>query len=114
MEMVRSPNALDYVQRAAVRVADAVQPCFLIEIYGVGDQGISLPMSDRVAHPQRAESRIMRSAIRVNRMADGVVFKKQDDFAGRLHHLHRERMKKDARVTRRSAGMVNRIVCFRE
>src|ERR1700681_1767012 len=112
MEIVRPPNALDYVQRAAVRMTDAVQPGFLIEIYGVGDQGISLPMSNRVAHPQRAESRIMRSAIRVNRMADGVVFKKQDDFARRLHHLHRERMKKDARIAGRSAGMVNRVVRF--
>src|SRR5579863_8142236 len=96
MEMVWPANALDYVQRATVRVADAVQPRFLIEIYGVGDQCISLPMSDRVAHPQRTESCIMRSAIRVNRVAHGIVFKKHDDFARRLHHLHRERMKKNA------------------
>src|SRR5579864_6519474 len=95
-------------------MADTVQPGLVVEIHGVSYQRVSLPMPDRVAHPQRAESRIVRAAIRKNLMADGVVFEEQDDFAGRLNHLHRKWMKKNPRVAGRGAGVVNGVVRFRD
>src|ERR1700693_59809 len=112
--MVRPPDALDKVQCFAMRVADAVQPSLVVEIHSISDQRVSLPMSNRVAHPQGTETRIVRAAVCKNLMADGVVFKKQDDFAGRLNHLHREGIKNNPRVTGWSTGVVNRVVRFRE
>src|ERR1700689_5340624 len=97
MVMVDPTKTLDDVQRVAVRMSDAVNPGLVIEIHSVSDQRVSVPMPDRVAHPQRAESRVMRAAIRVNRMPQGVVLEKDDDFAGHLHNLHREGMKVNPR-----------------
>src|ERR1700693_781589 len=71
-------------------------------------------MPNRVAHPQGTETRIVRAAVGKNLMADGVVFKKHDDFAGRLNNLHREWMKNNPRVAGWSTGVVNGIVRFRE
>src|ERR1700687_2349925 len=114
MEMVGPPDPLDKVKRFAVRVADAVQPGLVVEIHGVGDQRVSLPMPDRIAHPQGTESRVMLSAVRKYLMADRVIFKKHDDFARRLNHLHWEWMHNNPRVPGRSTGVVNRVIRFRE
>src|ERR1700680_5110340 len=114
MVMVRPPYPLDEVKRLAVRVADAVQPSLVVEIHGVRNQCVSLPMSNRVAHPQGTETRIVRAAVRENLVADGVVFKKQNHFAGGLDNLHREWMKNHPWVAGWSTGVVNRVVRFRE
>src|SRR6266566_1220541 len=91
----------------------AVEPCFVIEIHGVGDQDVSLPMPNRVSHPRGAESGVMRAAICKNLMPDGVVLEKHDDFAVRLHDLHGEGMKINSWQAGRNTGVVERVVRFR-
>src|ERR1700674_5351389 len=71
-------------------------------------------MPNRVAHPQGTEICVVWAAVRENLMADGVVFKKHEDFAGRLNNLHRERVKDNPRVAGWSTGVVNGVVRFRE
>src|SRR5579864_8516620 len=56
----------------------------------------------------------MRTAVRENLVADGVVLEKNDHFAGRLHNLHGKGMKVNTRKTGRSTSMVKRVVCFRQ
>src|SRR5258708_38924455 len=63
MVAVDAPDVFDNAQRVAVRVADAVEPSLLVEIHRVGNQRISLPMPDRVAHPQSTERRVMSAAV---------------------------------------------------
>src|ERR1700704_1238374 len=92
----------------------AVEPCLVIEIHGVGDQDVSLPMPDRVTHPRGAESGVMRAAIGKDLMPDGVVLEKHDDFAGRLDDLHGEGMKINPWQARWNTGVVKGVVCFRE
>src|SRR6267143_6867994 len=92
----------------------AVEPRLVIEIHGVGDQDVSLPMPNRVSHPRGAESSVMRAAICKNLMPDGVVLEKHDVFAVRLHDLHGERMKVNSWQAGRNTGVVERVVCFRE
>src|SRR5580704_1301350 len=114
MEVVGPPDALDEVQGVAVRVAHAVQPGLVVEIYRVGDQRVSLPMPDRIAHPQGAKSFVMLAAVCKNLMAHGIVLEKHDHLAGRLNDLHRKGMHDNTRVTWGSTCMVNRVVRFRE
>src|SRR5450759_4022450 len=71
-------------------------------------------MPNRIAHPQGTETRIVRAAVRKNLMADGVVFEKHDDFAGRLNDLHREWMENNPREAGWSTDVVNGIVRFRD
>ncbi len=87
---VRVLNAFDHMERVAViadcRVRRSVERP-LAEADGIDHKSVSLPMSNRVAHPQGTEICIVRAAVRKNLMADGVVFEKQDHFAGRLNNL---------------------------
>src|SRR5713101_375189 len=85
MVVVDPPDALDNVESVAVRVAHAVEPSFVVEIHGVNDQDVSLPMPNRVSHPQRTETGVMRAAVCKNLMPDGIVLEKNDDFAGHLN-----------------------------
>ena len=45
-------EALDQVQRIAVKIAGAVEPAAIVEIGHVDDQSVAVPPSDRVAHPR--------------------------------------------------------------
>src|ERR1700686_3102995 len=112
MVAVNPPDSLDNVESLAMRVPHAVEPSLVVEIHGVSNQGVSLPMPDRVAHPQGAEGRVMRAAVCKNLMPEGVPFEKQDDLAGRLNNLHRQWVKKNKREADWSAGVVKGIVCF--
>src|SRR5579863_10712858 len=114
MVAVDPANALDDVKLIAVRMADAVEPGLVVEIYGVGDKRVSLPMADGVPHPQRAKARVVLAPVGKDLMTDGVIFKKHDHFMGSLDHLHREGMQEDARIARRRAGVIDRIVRLRE
>ena len=78
--MIRPPDALNNVESVAVRVPDAIEPSLVVEIHSVGDQRVSLPMPNRVTHPQGPERRVMRAPVCKNLMADGVVLEEQDDF----------------------------------
>src|SRR6266446_10806041 len=92
----------------------AVEPRFVIEIHGVSDQDVSLPMANRVSHLRGAESGVMRTAICKNLMPDGVVLEKHDDFAVRLNDLHGEGMKINSRQAGRNTSVVKGVGCFRE
>src|ERR1700720_3984842 len=112
MVAVNSPDAFDHVERLAVWMPDAVNPSFAIEIHGVCNQRIYLPMPDRVSHPQRAEGRIVRSPVRKNLMANAVVLENHEDFPGRLNNLEWQRIKKNAREAHGNTGMEDGIIRF--
>src|SRR5271165_6779626 len=114
MVVIDPPEALDEVQSVAMWMTDAVQPGLIVEIYGVNDQRISLPVPDRVSHPHGAEAGVMRTSVRVNLTPQGVILEKHDDFARRLNKLQRERMNVSPRQAGRKTAMVNGVVCFRE
>src|ERR1700692_4025158 len=99
MVVVNPPDALDHVESFAVRVSHAVQLGLVVEIHGVRDQRLSLPMPDRVPHPQGTQSRVMLGAVRKYLMPEGVPLEKQDDLAGRLNDLHRQWVKISNRET---------------
>src|SRR5713226_4532654 len=100
MVVVDPPDALDNVESVAVRVAHAVEPSFVVEIHGVNNQDVSLPMTNRVSHPPRTETGVMRAAVCKDRMPYGIVREKNDDFTGHLSDLHGKGMK----VNPRQAG----------
>src|SRR5262245_47854084 len=43
--------ALDDVQRVAVEVADAIEPRLFVEVVGVDDQRVAVPLAAGIAHP---------------------------------------------------------------
>src|ERR1700680_1416017 len=112
--MIRAPDSLDNVENIAVGVPDAIEPSLVVEIHSVGDQSVSLPMPNRVPHPQGPERSVMRRPVCKKRRANGGVLEEQDDFAGRLNDLHGKRMKINAWQAGRSASVVKRVVGFRQ
>src|SRR6266853_1382888 len=112
--VIDPPEALYDVQSVAVRVTYPVKPGFIVEIYCVDDQRISLPVPDRVSHPRRAEAGVMRAAVRVNLTPQRVVLEEHNELAGCLNNLQGERMNINSRQPGRKTSMVNGIVCFRE
>ena len=97
-----------------MRVPDAVEPSLVVEIHGVSDQGVSLPMPNRVSHPGGAESGVMRAAVREDLMPHGVPLEKHDDLAGNLSNLQWEWVKKNPREAGWTTVAKNGVVCFRE
>src|ERR1700681_3637096 len=63
MVVVHPPDAFDNVQGVTVRVTHAVEPSLVVKIHGVSDQGVPLPMPNRISHPGGAESCVMRAAV---------------------------------------------------
>src|SRR5216683_4515759 len=109
MIVVDPSDALDDMEGLAVRVPQAVQPRLVVEIHGVGNQSISLPMTDRVAHPQRTESSVMHAAVSKNLMPERIELEKHDDLSRRLNNLHRQWVKKSNREADWSACVVKGI-----
>ena len=56
----------------------------------------------------------MLAAVRKYLMPEGVPLEKQDDLAGSLNDLHRQRVKKSNRETDGRTGVVKGIGCFHE
>src|ERR1700676_3722396 len=77
MVMVHAADAFDNVQSVAVRVPDAVEPSLVVEIHGVGDQGVSLPMPNGVSHPRGTEIGIVWAAVREDLVPHGIPLEKK-------------------------------------
>ncbi len=66
----RGPHGGCAPRRAAHRCAvpHAIQPGLVVEIHCVRNERVTLPVPDRVAHPQRPEACVMLPPVRVNLM----------------------------------------------
>ena len=48
-------EALDEMQPIGVRIADHVDPAAFVESHDIDDEGVLLPVSDRVSKPRRVQ-----------------------------------------------------------
>src|SRR5258708_18330208 len=84
-----------------MREACAIQPCLFIESNRVNQQGISLPPSDRIAHPCGIQILGMFVGARCINLPDEVVeFEQLNYAAGDLKNFHGERVHIDSRHAR--------------
>jgi len=70
--VVYAADAFDDVELVAVRMPDAIEPGLVVEIQGVGDENVTVPVSDRIEHQQRAESLIVLSPVGENLVPHGI------------------------------------------
>jgi hypothetical protein len=95
-----------------MRVPYAVEPGLIVEVYGINDKRIALPMPDRISHPRGTESGIMHTAIRENLTPQGIVFEEHQYLAWDLKDLQRRGLKENTWHAGRNAAPVNGIICL--
>src|SRR5258706_14715281 len=86
--MVYAPHAFHNVQFLAVWMAVVIEPGFIVESDGVNDERISLPLSDRIAHPCGRQILGMLPAVREDLADEVMVLKQHDHLARALQDFH--------------------------
>ena len=64
--MIQALPALGQMQLLAARIAEEVNPGFVVETNRINNEGISVPFANRVAHPSGVQIRRVTSTVGIN------------------------------------------------
>src|ERR1700730_4957829 len=87
--MVYATHALDNVEIFAVRMAVVIEPSFIVESDRINDEGISLPLANRITPPRGRQILGMLTAVREYFPYEVIILKQHDHLAWTLQNFHR-------------------------
>src|SRR3981189_774831 len=98
--MANAGYALDKVHGVAVWITFPIERGFVVKTDCIGNERISLPLANRVAHPQWAHFFVMRAPVCVDPTHEVIELEEHDHLTRNLDDLHWKVEKIDPRHTR--------------
>src|SRR6266850_6086753 len=109
--VVNAPDAFNKVHGVAVWITFPIECGLVVKTDRIGNERISLPLANRVAHPQRAQLFVMRAPVCVDSAHEVIELEEHDHLTWNLDDLHWKVEKIDPRHTRWKATE-NRITQY--
>src|SRR4051794_21618271 len=86
---VDTPEAFHDVERIGVRMPESIETSLVVEVEGVHDQGVSLPLANRISQPCGSQILVMLAPIRIDLAHMMIELEDLQHPAGNLNDLHR-------------------------
>src|SRR5262245_8988130 len=104
MTEVAAVQSLDHAELRAVRCADAVEPCLVVEPDRFHDEVVAFPAADGIAHPGWIRIRRQRAAIGEDLSIHATILVEHEDDASALRDLDWRRLHPCRRHSRRKTS----------